>query len=175
MKLRRLSHFCPFVLMMALLAGCAGSKKAAGPSEPVTVRNIEAAGDGFVYYNLRDNTIVADADEDADTWDVAFGGTTIKINGEGQYLEQPFDAVMEAPKDGYVAGDALPSGSGNGWYVYDPNVHAINPLPEKTLVLKTHDGAYAKIEILSYYLGGPEMPLSDQPRFYTFRFAGFGF
>ena len=96
----------------------------------------------------------------------------IEVNGMAQLVEAPFMAVAEAPADGYEPGaEAVPGGSGNGWYRYDSAVHQIIPIPGRTLVLRTTGGDYAKVEILSYYLGGPEAPVPTEPRLYTFRYA----
>ena len=48
----------------------------------------------------------------------------------------------------------------------------ITPIPGKILVVRTRDGKYAKIEILSYYKGAPANPnpMTDASRYYTFRF-----
>ncbi|MAK01773.1 MAG: hypothetical protein CMC17_04480, partial [Flavobacteriaceae bacterium] len=38
---------------------------------------------------------------------------------------------------------------------------------------RTRDGKFAKVEILSYYLGAPENPdaFADQSRYYTFNYV----
>jgi len=122
-------------------------------------------------------------------WDIAFRGTSIVINGGvssgatdeparngngGVYIAsgamasvtEVNTASLEQDKaDGY----AIPTGSGNGWYVYDPAAHSINPIAGKILVIKTHDEKYAKVEILSYYKDG--VPSRDGSRYYTFNYV----
>ncbi len=69
---------------------------------------------------------------------------------------------------------AIPSGSGNGWYTYaGPPTHLINPTPGKILVIKTHDGKYAKVEILSYYKDAPDAPdaFVNESRYFTFNYV----
>ena len=53
---------------------------------------------------------------------------------------------------------AIPTGSDNGWYNYDPQTYLITPIAGRTLVFKTHNGRYAKMEIQSYYKDAPESP-----------------
>ncbi|MNG27898.1 hypothetical protein D3C84_1130750 [compost metagenome] len=54
------------------------------------------------------------------------------------------------------------------------NSHIISPIAGKVFVIKTHDGKYAKFEILSYYKGAPVTPdplKTEDTGFYTFNFA----
>lgn len=143
----------------------------------------------ITYYSLRENSVVEDS---ASTqWDIAFSGTTIYTNSEASgpgaggaiLLDQSFDATTIAPPTGYSVDTsatnlAIPTGDENGWYNYTGQTgtpsHTIIPLENKTIVLKTADGQhYAKIRILSYYKGNPE--ISDErpadSRNYTFEYA----
>ena len=127
-------------------------------------------------------------------WDVAFRGTSIIVNGgtslgsadepertgdAGAYIFDGTMADMTAVEISLISQDssegyAIASGSGNGWYTYaGPPTHLINPTPGKILVFRTRDGKYAKMEILSYYLGAPENPdaMSDPSRYYTFNYV----
>ena len=148
----------------------------------------------YTFYSLADGEIVADEDSASTQWDLAFSGTTVLTNsgasGPGQggavILDIPFEEVETAPSEGYgVDTDstlAIPTGSENGWYRYTGNSEpkfAILPLPEKTIVVRTAAGNYAKVEILSYYQGNPDTsteefndPATRPPsRFYTFRYV----
>jgi len=137
-------------------------------------------------------------DSVATVWDIGFRGTTIIFNGGtsgpgsvvAQLLIAPFAEVLEAPAEGYVADgeNTCPSvetpagtfpgapyvicgGSGNGWYNYDGNTLLILPIPGRTIALRTSEGHYAKIRILSYYQGSPNPPDPDIPaRYYTFEY-----
>lgn len=127
-------------------------------------------------------------------WDVAFRGTSIIVNGgtslgttdepertgdAGVYIFDGTMAEMVAVETSLITQDsssgyAIQSGSGNGWYTYaGPPTYLINPTPGKILVFRTRDGKYAKMEILSYYLGAPENPdaFSDPSRYFTFNYV----
>lgn len=145
----------------------------------------------YTFYSLAGGEIVADSNS-AD-WDIALGGTTILINGgssgpgatQAQIVDDIFSEVTEAPEEGYVydeeegAGLAIPTGSGNGWYNYSgPPAHKIEPIAGKVILLKNEEkGYYAKMEIISYYKGNPDLSqyTDEQPeedsRYYTFRYA----
>ena len=172
--------FC-FLIVLAFavsLSACArtGASQSA-PPEAQTVMNIDASGGEFVYYSLRDNRPVAASEADGAAWDIAFQSTNIRVNGGAQLVGQPFEAVVLAPEEGYRRDEAdspaIPGGSGNGWYLYDSSVHLVMPIPNRTLVLKTAAGAYAKVEILSFNRMNPATGSDEggDPRFYTFRYA----
>jgi hypothetical protein len=86
-----------------------------------------------------------------------------------QIVSTGFDDLLEAPADGYVTdGDsyAIPTGANNGWYTYTGAApsgpqHAILPIAGKTIVVKTANGKYAKIQVLSYYKGNPNTSTVD--------------
>ncbi len=141
----------------------------------------------FTKFDLSTGHITADPEG----WDIAFRGTAIAINGgspTGTLDEPPrngnggatfvsgtFESVTVAPSnfsEDSSEGFAIPGGSGNGWYNYNPQMRMITPIPGKILVVRTRDGKYAKIEILSYYKGAPANPnpMADASRYYTFRF-----
>lgn len=166
--------------MLVLMGACArtgASQSGGAPSETQTVPNINASGDDYVYYSLRENRPVDAAEAEGGAWDIAFQSTNIRVNGSVQLVETPFDALLTAPEDGYLRDEAarlaIPGGSGNGWYFYDAGTHKIMPVPGRTLVLKTAAGTYAKVEILSYYF--MNLPAGSDaatdPRYYTFRYA----
>tara|TARA_R110001583_G_scaffold195244_1_gene370868 strand:- start:2400 stop:3026 length:627 start_codon:yes stop_codon:yes gene_type:complete len=127
-------------------------------------------------------------------WDIAFRGTTIIVNG-GASLGTTDEANRTGAAAAYIAngtiasitevntalfvqdsetGYAIPSGSGNGWYIYaGPPTHLINPIPGKIVVFKTRNNKYAKVEILSYYKDAPENPDTgvDESRYFTFNYV----
>lgn len=148
----------------------------------------------FTFYSLAEGEIVADEDSATTEWDIAFSSTFIIVNngtsGPGQsgavILDVPFEEVTTAPSEGYNIDTesqyAIPTGSGNGWYNYtggNEPVRAVLPLPEKTIVVRTATGNYAKVDILSYYKGNPDTstdefanPDTRPPgRYYTFRYV----
>ena len=143
----------------------------------------------FTYFDFASGQVTNSPTE----WDIAFRGTTIIVNGGSSLgtIDEPersgnaaayiatgtFDAVNTVNEGNFVqdsdAGYAIPSGSGNGWYLYDPQAMLVSPIAGKVLVFKTRDGKYAKMEILSYYKDAPENPdaFTDEIRYYTFNYA----
>jgi len=87
------------------------------------------------------------------------------------------DAVTTIPDISSFAQDAtntyaIPTGSGNGWYNYNSTNNLITPIAGKVFVVKTHDGKYAKMEIISYYKDAPATPdATALSRYYTFRYV----
>lgn len=130
-------------------------------------------------------------------WDIAFRSTAIAINGgvstgtdgepertanaeiaialglydditttEGQDY---FIDFSQDTADGY----ALPKSSDMGWYNYNFMTNVVSPVPGRVILVKTRDGRYAKLEIISYYEGAPANPdgFTDAPRYYTFNYT----
>ncbi|CCH00480.1 hypothetical protein FAES_2471 [Fibrella aestuarina BUZ 2] len=140
----------------------------------------------YTFYNLRDNKTVANTDSATNKWDVGFRGTSVIVNGGpirsgqgGAYVHTgTFDELTTIPTSATFAQDqtpsslAIPAVSGNGWYNYNSSTNIITPIPGRVLVIRTGDGKYAKLEILSYYENAPAAPTSaSRARFYTFRYA----
>ncbi len=161
----------PFFLMILTMTVWAGGPAAFAQVAPRTAANIDASGDAYTYFSLRENKVVPVEDESADAWDLAFKGAEVKVNGMAQYVDEAFEDLDEAPEEGYVKGDALPGGSGDGWFLYQADVHVVIPVPDRVLVVKTKDGKYAKVQILSYYKDSPDGAPSGPARFYTIRYA----
>lgn len=135
----------------------------------------------FVYFNLDSKSIVAETDD----WDIAFKGTNILTNsgvsgsGNGGAVVESglFEDIVSAPADEAFSVDtdvllAIPAGSGSGWYNYNPANHLITPIPGRVLIIRTHDGKFAKMEIISYYENAPAEPdaFMDLQDFFTFRY-----
>jgi HmuY protein len=147
----------------------------------------------FTFFSFKTGDIVANADSATNKWDLGFNGTTIIVNsatsGPGttqvQIVNGIFDELLEAPADGYksdndpapIAGApnanlAIPSGSGQGWYTYDGAAQVNRPTAGKVIVVKTSEGRFAKMEIISYYKDAPANPTSSNlARYYTFRYV----
>ena len=165
------------------------------PLEAVLVEDLHAPGNvvnretgdiiqenPFVYFSLENNAQV----QLSDPWDIAIKGTTILVNGgisgngnaRAALMDGAFDELTEIPADLVFKQDtqeslAIPSGSGEGWYNYNFMNHTVSPIPGRILLIQTHGGKYAKVEILSYYQGNP--PMEEVTRmtpsaFYTFQF-----
>jgi hypothetical protein len=166
------------------------SQKVTDLAAPQTGGQGTAVGGAFTKFSFSENKIVT-----TDNWDIAFRGTTIIVNGGAKYntsdADEPsrtgsgavsivsgtFGSVTLFPTSTTFAQDAstvyaIPTGSGNGWYSYNSSTNIISPIAGKVFVVKTHDGKYAKFEVLSYYQGAPATPdATSVPRYYTFNFA----
>lgn len=149
-----------------------------------------ASSGEFTKFSFSENAIVT-----SDKWDIAFRGTTIIVNGGTKYntedagepartgsgavsiVSDTFAGITLFPESATFKQDgntvyAIPTGTGKGWYNYNMQSHIISPIAGKVFVVKTHDGKYAKFEILSYYKDAPATPdgASESP-YYTFNFA----
>jgi hypothetical protein len=156
------------------------------PADPTIISGTgqPVASGKFTFYSFK-NGLIPNTDSITNKWDVAFRGTTILINGgtsgtgqgSGSILNGIFDEIKEIPVSAIFLQDtktvlAIPTGSGKGWYNYDGASNIISPIAGKVLLIKTGDGKYAKMEILSYYKGAPAKPDgSVGSRYYTFRFV----
>lgn len=156
------------------------------PADPIVgLENGRPVGAGIItYYNLRTNTMVAASDSNTTNWDLALQGTTLRINGgtsgpgqgAAQVVTGAFEELMAAPADGYATdsetGYAISTGSGTGWYNYNPQANLVTPIPGRVLVIRAADGTYAKVRIVSYYKGNPATPdASSESRYYTFEYV----
>ncbi|WP_262420207.1 IPT/TIG domain-containing protein [Flagellimonas meishanensis] len=156
---------------------------------PQTGSQGEPAGGPFTKFSFETGAVT-----DSDTeWDIAFRGTTIAVNGgtvtgtndeperngnggatieTGLFTEVTSAAglTFDVDADGAFA---IPTGSGEGWYNYNPATFTLSPVPGRVLVFRTHDGKYAKVEILSYYRDAPAVPdpFMDESRVYTFNYV----
>jgi hypothetical protein len=145
----------------------------------------------YAFFSLENNGWINNADSATTKWDLAFSGTTIRVNnttggpgnGGAFVYVGTFDALNAVPVDSVFRADnhpvsyAIPKGSGKGWYNYDGANNLLTPVPGRVLVIKTASGKYAKVEILNYYKGGvtPDATASDadklsKQRYYTFRY-----
>ena len=162
------------------------TKTFANLSAPQTGGQGQAVGGQFTKFSFSEGAVVT-----TDKWDVAFRGTTLIVNGGAKIgiTDEPartgsgaisivsgtFATVTTFPlattfvQDG-TATYAIPNGSGKGWYNYTNTV--ISPIAGKVFVVKTHDGKYAKFEILSYYKDAPAKPdVKAEGRYYSFNYA----
>lgn len=189
------TNFLRFSLLAFVLfiASCSNDDKddAIPEVETQTVSNLDATSSSdFTKFSFSENAVVTD-----DGWDIAFKGTTIIVNGgvKGTTTGEPdrtgqgavsivsntFASVTVIPEATTFVQDAasvyaIPTGSNKGWYSYNSTSHFISPIAGKVFVVKTHDGKYAKFEILSYYKDAPATPdplNSESTRYYTFNFA----
>lgn len=147
----------------------------------------------FTLFSFKTGEIILNTDSATNKWDLGFNGTTIIVNSatsgpgtsQAQVVSGIFDELAMAPTDGYksdndvapIAGApnanlAIPTGSGQGWYTYDGANMVNKPTPGKIIVVKTSEGRFAKMEILSYYKDAPANPtFNNTARYYTFRYV----
>jgi hypothetical protein len=109
-------------------------------------------------------------------WDLAFRRFNLVANGgegfagQGGALdlgEVAFDSVTDVPADGYQTSQArrdTVNAALEDWYDYSFTSHLLRPAP-RVYALRTADGRYAKLEILSYYCPGA------MPGCVTFRYV----
>ncbi len=108
-------------------------------------------------------------------WDLAFrrfhvianGGEGFAGRGGLMALDAPFDSIRTVPAEGYVrstAGGDSVNAAAEGWYAYSFTSHLLRPDPG-IFAVRTADGRYARIRILSYYC--PEA----RPGCLTFRYV----
>ncbi|AFL83418.1 hypothetical protein Belba_0766 [Belliella baltica DSM 15883] len=134
----------------------------------------------FQYFSLERNELVTETED----WDLAFKGTTIRVNSsknvEAAIVNGIFEEISEVPANATFSTDsdntfAIPTGSGSGWYNYNSATFTVTPIPGRVILVKSTDGNYLKLEILSYYKGNPPAAEID-PRitpsgYYTFRYV----
>lgn len=192
----------PLTFAAATLFTLTGCKKKDNPKaedtntansvEVKTVSSLEAKDK--VYFNLSTGAQVPEASVSATNWDISFYGKdraiVIAMNssteGTGtagaQLVSSGFDDLAQAPENGYLPGKEA-TGDYLKWSNYtgtttDPK-HAVLPKPGLCIVVKTADGKYAKLQILSLYKGNPNTStpefanLATRPEFgyFTFRYA----
>jgi hypothetical protein len=146
----------------------------------------------YSFFSLATNSWLPNSDSATNKWDLAFAGTTIRVNNQtsgpgngGAYVwVGVFDNLAAVSPDSTFRLDnhpvsyAIPKGSGKGWYNYDGPTNLLTAIPGRVLVIRTASGKYAKVEILNYYKGGvtPSATASDnvklkEQRYYTFRYT----
>jgi len=109
-------------------------------------------------------------------WDLAFRRSQVIANGGAEFAgsggildlgEAPFADVKTVPETGYQANDRGPDPRNpaiGSWYRYGFFSHVLTP-KRHVWAVRTADGRYAKIEIVSYYCPG------SRPGCLTFRYV----
>jgi hypothetical protein len=125
------------------------------------------------YFSFRLGSVTEGADGH---WDLAFRRYQILANGGPRYAGRggiadlgtvAFDAVHAVPETGYLPNERTPDPRNPAiayWYRYGFFSHVLSPKPHVWAV-RTADGRYAKIELLSYYCERAE------PGCLTFRYV----
>ncbi len=143
--------------------------------EATEVRNLQTffpeANDTIAYYSLRENKQIDKSEAETTNWDICFTRTNIYVNQGfrgpgnggafvlrgadfGTLAALPADSTFYEEKSATIR--AIPTGSGKGWYNYNMETSEITPIPGVVLAIRTADGKYAKVKILSYYNGYPD-------------------
>lgn len=147
------------------------------------------------YFSFSTNGKVDSTAKQSSLWDLSFGreyNSYIGINngtnpgsygfgGQGKgvliAVNQAYDLVKEAPSDADFTGKGVTSvgwdpGNGSGWYFYDLKTHIAVPVKGRTFVLRTAEGKYAKLELVSMYKGAPAVvtDLNWPSPYFTFRY-----
>lgn len=157
----------------------------AAPTVNTTTGQPQAPATRFTLFSLRTGEVIANTDSTTDKWDLGFRGTTIIVNGGairtgkgGVFVFTGlFDELKEVPTTAIFAVDesttklAITPASGQGWYNYNAAANVISPIPGRVLVVRTGDGKFAKVEILSYYKDAPAtIDQNSVGRYYTLRY-----
>ncbi len=158
----------------------------ADPTMNISTGQPQAPTGKFTLFSLKDNKIVSNLDSASTKWDIGFRGTTIIVNGgavrtgqggaaiaTGLFEEIKNIAVNQVfNTDQSATALAIPTGSGLGWYNYNPANNWISPIAGKILLIRTAEGKFAKVEILSYYKDAPTTPSpTATARYFTFRYV----
>lgn len=126
--------------------------------------------DVWIYFDFSRASVVVVQDPKKDDWDLAFRRYVIHSNGGATHAAaqaallslpgQPFEAVQEVPADAAFQADVRTTRRPfpynpvvDKWYVYNYLSNVLVPKPAVYLV-RTQDGKYAKMRLLSYYCDG---------------------
>jgi hypothetical protein len=133
-----------------------------------------------LYFSFVTGTAVtiSDADKTTTKWDLAFTGpynSEVYVNYGGYkynpgyngpglgaviQIDKPFDQVTAAPSAAEFDAAGMTrigwdSGSGAGWFFYSMDNHIAVPIKNRTFVLRTANGKFAKLELINVYKGNP--------------------
>jgi hypothetical protein len=123
--------------------------------------------DVWMYFDFARGSVVAVQEPKTDAWDLTFQRYVIKTNGghtnptgQGALLslgERDFAAVTKVPEKAEFISDVHPKNRPASynpvmgkWFNYSYLANVLAPKPFVYLV-RTHDGKYAKMRLLSYY------------------------
>lgn len=147
-----------------------------------TAARMSEGGASFktVYFSFKtnDRIAVSSGEQPSLKWDLAFTGpynAEVYVNngdyehnpgaggpGKGAVIvvNLPYDQVTEAPADAdfdksFVYKVGWDAGNGTGWFFYSLDNHIAVPVKNRTFVLRTAEGKYAKLEMLNVYKGNP--------------------
>lgn len=124
----------------------------------------------WIYFDFSRGAVVPVLDPKQDAWDLAFKRYVMRTNGgrsnpagQGAVLKvqaRDFAVVAQVPDDVEFQADVHPKNRLHPfnpvlekWYNYSYLANVLAPKPE-VYVVRTQDGKYAKIRLLSYYCTG---------------------
>lgn len=124
----------------------------------------------WIYFDFSRGAVVPVLDPKQDAWDLAFKRYVMRTNGgrsnpggQGAVLKvqaRDFAVVAQVPDDAAFQADVHPKNRLHPfnpvlekWYNYSYLANVLAPKPE-IYVVRTQDGKYAKIRLLSYYCTG---------------------
>lgn len=133
------------------------------------------------------------ANRKSNSWDLAFTevyNALVYVNngsvagpgfggpGKGTIIaiDSPYSAVTVAPDTesnlNFVGWDGYPQTYNTGWYFYSLSTHLAIPIRNRTFVLRTAEGKYAKLELINVYQGNPPAvtDLYWPAPYFTFRY-----
>jgi hypothetical protein len=152
----------------------------------------------YLYYSFDVDSFIPVSQAQTDNWDIRLpflygGGKTRSIDivlnsgtvnligkTKGTLIDTTFDLLTFAPADDQLKMDDTASATriipiaidGTGMFTYESSSRTINPVPQKTLVLKTKAGNYVKFQIISLYKDRPATPtMMSELGHYSFRYA----
>lgn len=158
-----------------------------------TIQGYDAMGNAlgatgiYTFYSLERGEVVTDTS--VRDWDIAFNGSTIRINGgtSGNKLGGAFiqngvfaDITAVSPDSTFRVDNfptyAIPRGNNKGWYTltFFPDFSSVlTPIAGKVLIIRTASGKYAKVEVICYYKGGvtPSASSAKDERYYKFQYS----
>ncbi|WP_295124495.1 HmuY family protein [uncultured Chitinophaga sp.] len=134
----------------------------------------------------------------SNSWDIAFtdvynalvypnsgtDGRNPGYGGAGKGLivmvDKPYASVTQAPTEaemktnnlGFVGWDGYPQPYNDGWYFYSLQTHLAIAIRNRTFVLLTAEGKFAKLELINVYKGNPPAvtDLHWPAPYFTFRY-----
>ncbi|NSL88716.1 hypothetical protein ECE50_017880 [Chitinophaga sp. Mgbs1] len=134
------------------------SFKTGQQSWDTSASNLKSSSWDLAFTELYNAMVVANNGKS--TKSPGYGGTG---KGAVVYLDKPYESVTTAPDDAYfqtndmvsIGWDGYPLPSSRGWYFYSLTTHLARAIPNRTFVVRTAAGKYAKLELISMYKGNP--------------------
>lgn len=175
----RILAFAFVLFVAATTTSC--ERNSSNPVVPLVTDTIvmtvsaDAQNGSFTLFKLSNETIVPIAQQQTAGWDIGMRFTTFITNSGTngpstagvQIVDGTFEGTATAPETGYRSSiDDF-----NEWATYNSTTRTFTPRPGKIFILRTADGKFGKLEMLSANFG----PLAGTPPrpttiIYTFRY-----